>query len=114
MNKLECEMKKRTLEYRKEICENEMREHMKGIVLNCTISLISTLVAIWLIGVGVICLINGGLFFTILDFMLATIDIIFGVGGIHRVTVIKRSLVREKVNLEYLNSEIQVLDAMVV
>lgn len=114
MNKLEWEMKKQTLEYHKEICENTIRTHRNNLVSDSVIALICAMVAIWLIRVGTLCLINGSLFCAILDFVLAATDIAFSVCGMSRIKVIKRILVREKAELDYLNSEIQSLEVMVV
>lgn len=114
MNKLEFEMRKRNLEYRKEICENMIRINKNGLVSNGLIAFVGVITAISLIVLGVLCLKNGECIYVVVDFVFAVIDIGLAVTTVSRMGIIKRSLERDKAELEGYNDEITKLGEIVL
>lgn len=107
MNKLAMEMRKRNLEYRKEICENSIRSHKNSLSFNYAVVVCFLVIAFWSIVIGIHYIMVRKWILTVFEFILATTDIWLAVICIGRIKVTKRSLEREKLELDYFNNELQ-------
>lgn len=107
MNKLAMEMRKRNIEYRKEICENLIRLYKNSLMFNWVVVVCFLVIAFWSIIIGVHYIMVSQWILTVLEFILATTDIWLAVICIGRIKVTKRNLEREKLALDYFNNELQ-------
>lgn len=101
---------KRLMEDRKELCEEGIDMYKSSLRMNVFILVMTTVVAIWLIAISIHYCIEGDWLFAVLELLLAVMNGGLGLSSIGRIKLDKKSIKREKANLEKIDSEIKFLE----
>lgn len=101
---------KRLMEDRKELCEEGIDMYKSSLRMNVFILVMTTVVAIWLIAISIHYCIEGDWLFAVLELLLAVMNGGLGLSSLGRIKLDKKSIKREKANLEKIDSEIKFLE----
>ena len=114
MNKLELEMTKNNLCYRKELCETLIKADKNSLLLSRVAITFNVLAAMYVSNMSIACIKDERYGVAILEAVLAAINVTLCVVNAKGVKETKWNLGQRKMSLEHICAEIKALEEMVV